>query len=48
MSKRVSNKKGPARKVPARSRVRWGWRRKLKAHIERVRKHAEMMATQGL
>lgn len=27
MSKRVSNKKGASRKTPARSRVRYGWRR---------------------
>ena len=29
MSKRVSNKKGPARKTLARSKVRFGWRKKL-------------------
>jgi hypothetical protein len=37
MSKRVSNKKGKSRKTQARSRVRFGWKkRELKKAVEKI------------
>lgn len=43
MSKRVSNKKGASRKTPARSRVRYGWRKRIAMELRHYLKMKDLI-----